>query len=84
MSSPPQSQHQMPLPRVSDFTGGLPSAAGPDRIRHSFEHFSSTPRPSRYRMVYTYAPLRGGETSREKYTDGVIFVSHLSIQLCTA
>ncbi|KAG0696560.1 hypothetical protein DFH29DRAFT_1004469 [Suillus ampliporus] len=28
---------------------------------------------SRYRMVYTYLPLRGAERSRGEYTDGVIF-----------
>jgi hypothetical protein len=82
MSMPPQYRGRIPFPRPSDLTGRLPSAVGPDRVRNSLEHLSSAPSP--YRMVYTYAPLRGGETSREEFTDGVIFISHLFILCKTA
>ncbi|KAG1860752.1 hypothetical protein F4604DRAFT_1930072 [Suillus subluteus] len=72
-SIPPsyQLEGSMPLPRPSLFTGEAPRAAGPDRVHQSFAPSGDT--ASRYRMVYTYMPLRGAEKSRQEYTDGVVY-----------
>lgn len=64
--------HQgVPSPRASRFTGEAPHATGPDRVHRSFA--PSGDMASRYHMVYTYAPLRGAERSRQEYTDGVVY-----------
>ncbi|KAG2139297.1 hypothetical protein DEU56DRAFT_944224 [Suillus clintonianus] len=70
-SMPPNSQDSMPLPRASHFSGTTPRAPGPDRVQRSFAPSGDT--ASRYRMVYAYLPLRGGEKSRQEYTDGVVY-----------
>ncbi|KAG1885316.1 uncharacterized protein F5891DRAFT_1202012 [Suillus fuscotomentosus] len=70
-SIPPNFQGNIPLPRASCFTGMAPHAAGPDRVQRSFAPAGDV--ASRYRMVYTYLPLRGAEKSRQEYTDGVVF-----------
>ncbi|KAG2136890.1 hypothetical protein BD769DRAFT_1385240 [Suillus cothurnatus] len=48
-----------------------PRAVGPDRVQRSFGPASDG--ASRYRMVYTYLPLRGAEKSRQEFTDSVVF-----------
>ncbi|KAG1849784.1 hypothetical protein C8R48DRAFT_778379 [Suillus tomentosus] len=65
------SQGNIPLPRASRFTGMAPHTAGPDQVQRSFAPAGDV--ASRYRMVYTYLPLRGVEKSRQEYTDGVVF-----------
>ncbi|KAG1805148.1 hypothetical protein EV424DRAFT_284644 [Suillus variegatus] len=70
-SIPPNFQGNIPLPRASRFTGMAPRAAGPDRVQRSFAPAGDV--ASRYRMVYTYLPLRGAEKSRQEFTDGVVF-----------
>ncbi|KAG1860047.1 hypothetical protein F4604DRAFT_1684432 [Suillus subluteus] len=70
-SVPPNFQDMVPLPRTSRFTGEAPRAVGPDQVQRSFTPSGDV--ASRYRMVYTYLPLRGAEKSRQEYTDGVVF-----------
>ncbi|KAG1868250.1 hypothetical protein DFJ58DRAFT_723500 [Suillus subalutaceus] len=65
-SMPPNYQDDVPLPRELHLTRTAPHASGPDRVHQMFE-------PSRFRMVYTYMPLRGAEKSRQEYTDGVVY-----------
>ncbi|KAG2029518.1 hypothetical protein BDR03DRAFT_1018268 [Suillus americanus] len=65
-SMPPNHPGDVPLPRQLHFTGTVPHASGPDRVHHYLE-------PSRFRMVYTYAPLCGAEKSRQEYTDSVVY-----------
>lgn len=72
-SIPPNFQGNVPAPRMSRFSGMAPRAAGPDRVQRSFAPEGDV--ASRYRMVYTYLPLRGAEKSRQEYTDGVVYVS---------
>ncbi|KAG0705853.1 hypothetical protein DFH29DRAFT_872810 [Suillus ampliporus] len=60
-------------------TPELPPRINPPPV-FSHDGYSSMPpnhqdgdTASRYRMVYTYMPLRGAEKSRQEYTDGVIY-----------